>query len=440
MDRFKFGIWEYRVGRLLRIRGAPVAVLTMTMALLLVPASASATSPVLEFVVPGSHFPVAFTTESESVTAEMANFANVVHCEASHGEGEITGPRSTVSEYTLTGCKTESPSNEKCRSAGAEEEEIRTGLIEADLVYIDQAKLEVAMLLNPDGGIYIAFECGHESATGSGPFLARVGPINTEANVFEATLSQTDSMQTPSEYEGPDGETLPAVPMGEHGGGELVTTGVEAMFTVHSSVSGYIKAVSSEEIEAKKHAEEAATKKRQEEEEIAAKKRLEEEAAAARKHQEAEAAASHEREEQVAAVKRLAAQTLATLRGAIDRALAPSGAPAKIRALLKHGGLTETFTAPGAGALVIRWWWLPPGAHLAKRSKRDAQRSKTPVLVAQGSASFSAAGAAKVKISLTGAGRRLLASAKELKLTASVRFTPTAQPPTSMTRIVSLKR
>jgi hypothetical protein len=426
-------MWESWIGWLSRVRRAPVAVLTVAMALLLVPASASATSPVLEFVVPGNHLPVGFTTESGSVIAEMANFANLVHCAASHGVGKITGPRSTVSEYTLTGCVTEGASNKKCRSTGASEGEIRTGPIEAELVYTDQAKHAVAMLLNPGGGTYIAFECGGESAEGSGPFLAPGSPVNEEASVFTVTLSQSGSVQTSDEYEGPNGEKLTAIPMGRHGSEKLVTTGVQATFTVHTSVPVDVRAISTEEVEATKHAEEAATKKRQEEQEVATKKRQEEEAAAAKKHQEEEAAASHKREVE-ATPDFLEVDTLVALRGAIRRALAPSGAHPKIEALLKHGGLTETFVAPERGVLVIQWWWLAPGAHLAKKSKHD------PVLVAHGSAVFSVAGAAKVKVSLTGAGRRLLASAKELKLTASVQFTPTAHRRITATGTVILKR
>jgi|GEM_PF-1828331 len=427
------------MGWLLRARRAPVAASIVATALLLlllvVPAGASAASPVLEFVVPGNHLPVGFTTESGTVTAEMANFANLVHCETSHGVGEITGPRSTVSKYTFTGCVTEGASNKKCHSKGTtNEEEIVTGPIEAELVYTDQAKHEVAMLLNPGGGTYIAFECGSESAEGRGPFLAPGSPVNEEASVFTVTLSQSGSMQTPDEYEGAGGEKLTAIPTGEHGGGEFVTTGVEAAFTVHTSVPVDVRAISREEVEAKQRAEEAATKKRQEEAEVAAKKRQEEEAAAAKKHQEEEAAASHKREEEAAAPDRLETDTLAALRSAIRRALAPSGAHAKIEALLQHGGLTETFAAPEPGVLVIQWWWLAPGAHLAKQGKRD------PVLVAHGRAAFSVAGAGKIKVSLTRAGRRLLASAKELKLTAGVQFTPTAHPPIRTTTTVSLKR
>jgi hypothetical protein len=406
----------------------------------------------------------------------MAGFANLVHCEASHGVGEITGPRSTVSEYTFTGCVTQRGSNTKCHSEGAKEEEIKTGPIEAELVYIDQAKHEVAMLLDPGGGTYIAFECGGESAEGRGPFLAPGSPVNEEASVFTVTLSQSNSMQTPDEYEGAGGEKVKAIPMGRHGSGQLVTTGVEATFTVQTSAPVDVRAVSTEEVQAKQREEEAAatklqeeeaaaTKKRQEEEaaankrqeeeasakrrqeeeasakrrqeeEASAKKLKEEEAAAAatRKRQEEEAAASHKREEEAAARERLEAQALVALRGAIGRALAPRGAHVKIGALLERGGLAETFAAPEPGVLVIEWWWVPPGAHLAKGGKHD------PVLIARGSAVFSGAGAGKIEVSLTGAGRRLLASAKELKLTASVQFTPTGHPLIAATGKMSLKR
>jgi hypothetical protein len=440
---------ESRVGWLLRGRRAPVVALTVALALLLVPATATATSPVLEFVTPGNHFPVGFTTASGSVIAELAGFESLVQCEASHGKGEITGPRSTVSEYTFTGCETHRSSNVRCQSAGSHEGEITTGPIEADLVYIDQAKHEVAMLLNPEGGTYIAFKCGNEPAEGLGPFLAPGGPVDKEASVFTVTLNQFGSMQTPDEYEGAGGEELKAIPMGKHGSGGLVTTGVEAMFTVQTSVPVEVRAISAEEVQAKTLEEEAAAKKLREEE-AAAKKHQEEEAAAAaaKKRQEEEVAAARKREEQEALrkrleeqskrleeqSKRLEEQTLTELRGAISSVLVPLGAHVKIGALLKHGGLTEAFTAPEPGVLVIQWWRVAPGAHLATNGKHN------PVLIAQGSAVFSVAGAGKIKIRPTGAGRRLLSSAKQLKLTASVQFTPTARPPISATKIVSLKR
>lgn len=70
-------------------------------------------------------------------------------------------------------------------------------------MYIDQAKHEVGMLLNPDGGIYMNFECGGESVEAIGPFLSPVGPINKEATSFTATLSQSDGVQTPTNTKTP---------------------------------------------------------------------------------------------------------------------------------------------------------------------------------------------------------------------------------------------
>lgn len=248
---------ESRVGQLRR-GGRPFAVaLIAAVAILLVPVDASAVMPVLEFVVPGHSMPVSFTTESEAVNAEMAGFESLVHCAASHGEGEITGPRSTVSQYRFTGCTTERGSHENCQSKGAKKAEIKTEQIEADLVYIDEAKHEVGMLLNPGDGTYIHFECGGETAEGKGPFLAPVTPINQEATSFTATLNQLDSVQAPDEYEGEPGERLEAIPTGIRGSHQFVPTGVEAAFTVHPSVPVELKAITAQELESKQHGEEA---------------------------------------------------------------------------------------------------------------------------------------------------------------------------------------
>jgi hypothetical protein len=224
------------------------------MAMAIAPAGASATLPTLEFVAPGHSLPVRFTTESGAVSAEMAGFETLVHCTASQGEGEITGPRSTVSKYRLTGC---TAGSQKCKSAGANEEEIKTGEIDGDLVYIDQAKRQVGILLNPGGDTYISFECGGESAEGQGAFVAPVSPIDQEATSFTATLSQLSSVQTPDEYENEKGELRQAIPTGRRGSNEFVPTGVELAMTVHPSVPVEIKAVTTQEIEANQYEEEA---------------------------------------------------------------------------------------------------------------------------------------------------------------------------------------
>jgi hypothetical protein len=244
----------------------PIATAVVAIALSIAPASASATSPVLEFVTPGKAFPVSFTTESGPVNAEMAGFSTLVDCTASHGSGEVTGLRSAVAEYTFTGCTTEHPAA-KCNSEGAGAEEIKTGPIEAELVYV-AGQREVAMLLNPGKGIYMKFECGGELTEASGDFLAPGGPINQEATVFTLTLSQLGALQTPDEYETLSGERLPAVPKAKRGSHELATTGAEATFTVHTSVRVEVRVITPAEVEAgqrveaqRKHDEEALRKR-----------------------------------------------------------------------------------------------------------------------------------------------------------------------------------
>jgi hypothetical protein len=251
-----------------------------------VPAHAKADSPVLEFVAPGSIFPLHFTADGGAVSAALAEFDTEVHCTGSHGDGFITGPRATVSNYVFTGCETQNgpKAGHPCQSAGANAEEIKSGAVEADLVFISQAKHEVGMVLNPHGGTYLSFECGGEAVKAIGSFVSPVGPINEQALSFTAILSRQKALQVPNAYEGPNGEIIPAIPLGEREGQPAGTTGVELGFTIHPSAPLRIKAITGAEVEAKRHADEAAAaKKRQEEEAAAAKKRQEEERARAQR-------------------------------------------------------------------------------------------------------------------------------------------------------------
>jgi hypothetical protein len=278
--------------------------------MLLAPAAATAASPVLEYELPAGAPPVTFTAEGGETIAQMVGFESVVHCAASHAEGEITGPRSTVSKYSFTGCKTQGGA-QKCKSEGALEEEITTGPIEAELVWIDQARHEVGELLAPHGGTYIAFDCGGETAEGRGPFLATITPINSAVTSFTATLSQSASVQTPNQYEGTEGELLQAIPLGKHGSSELVPTGVESTILVHPSVAVEIKAITAQEVEAKQREEQEARQREQKQREeaealaaAAAKKRQEEAAAKKRQEEAVIAAAAKKRQEEAARAAR----------------------------------------------------------------------------------------------------------------------------------------
>jgi hypothetical protein len=96
--------------------------------------------------------------------------------------------------------------------------------------------------------------------------------------------------------------------------------------------------------------------------------------------------------------------------GAVSSALKVN---ASIAAILGHGGYPTTASVPVPGTLTITWYSGSFGTH--------ATRS---VVVASGSKTFNKAGAAKLKIKLTHAGRALLKHAKHLKLTVAGSFKP----------------
>ena len=106
---------------------------------------------------------------------------------------------------------------------------------------------------------------------------------------------------------------------------------------------------------------------------------------------------------------------------AISLHLAPAGAGAKIGALLRHGGLVESVSAPEAGSETIAWYEIPHGAHGAK-----AKAKPKPLLVAKATAHFAAPGTIKVKVALSAAGKKLLRHSHRLSLTAKATFTPTS--------------
>ena len=283
-----------RAGRIRRISIGVVALVAAVMAV--GAAQASAASPVLEFSS-SSPFPIRFTAQGGAVTAELEEFPSIVHCAGSSGEGTIMGPQHTLSHYVFTGCEADGGGGPvPCRSNGGAEGEIKTPPIAANLVWLDQAKGEVGMVLQPDGGVYMEFECFGIAVTAYGPFVSRVDPINQEGTSFTASLGHLGAIQIPSAYEGPNGETIAAVPSGEIEEEPAGRTGVGLSFAIYTDLPVTVKAITAKEVEAKQREEEAAAaKKKREEDEAAAKKKKEEEAAA-KKRQEEEAAAKKQQE------------------------------------------------------------------------------------------------------------------------------------------------
>jgi hypothetical protein len=119
---------------------------------------------------------------------------------------------------------------------------------------------------------------------------------------------------------------------------------------------------------------------------------------------------------------------------ALSSVLSPHGKNATIIALLKHGGFTFKFRAPGTGRMVINWYFLPKGARLAK-----ARKAK-PVTIASGRVSFTKAEKGKITVRLTAKGKRLLRHAKTLKVTSKSTFTPTVGRAASKLKSFTLRR
>jgi hypothetical protein len=130
----------------------------------------------------------------------------------------------------------------------------------------------------------------------------------------------------------------------------------------------------------------------------------------------------------------VAASRSASIAAAIAKQLAPSGRSAKIAALFKAGFYGLRLKALEAGTAVVRWYYLPHGAKLGGKGKH------APVLVASGTVKFRSAGTATVKLRLTLTGRRLLAHARQLRLTATCVFTPVGSAAITAVKAFELKR
>jgi hypothetical protein len=117
---------------------------------------------------------------------------------------------------------------------------------------------------------------------------------------------------------------------------------------------------------------------------------------------------------------------------ALTDVLRITGAASTLTAILRSGAYPAAFTAPAPGTAQISWYYTPPGAQAARVTR--------PVLVAQGSRTFTAAGSATIKVKLTAPGRALLKKAKRIKLTARGRFTAKAGKTTIKQTTITLKR
>jgi hypothetical protein len=120
--------------------------------------------------------------------------------------------------------------------------------------------------------------------------------------------------------------------------------------------------------------------------------------------------------------------------GSLAERLIPTGAEARIGALLRNDGYRLRFSAPEAGTLKLTWF--QPSQRVRGRA-----HSRTPeVIVATGSITVNAAGMATLKIKLTAAGRSLLKHTSRIKLSTTTVFTPAGGTPTKSSGSFTLLR
>lgn len=129
-------------------------------------------------------------------------------------------------------------------------------------------------------------------------------------------------------------------------------------------------------------------------------------------------------------IQRLTSPTQSQVRSALVKALGVSARRANIAHVLAHRGYVASFRAPGAGRLELRWSLVPRRGHHA--AGRRVLVARATGIVAQGPA--------RLKLKLTRRGRRILATAKQLKLIAEGTFTPAGATATTATRRITLTR
>lgn len=120
--------------------------------------------------------------------------------------------------------------------------------------------------------------------------------------------------------------------------------------------------------------------------------------------------------------------TAAQLRANLFRQLAPTGAAARIGAILHSGGYTFVFKPLMTGTVAITWY-------------RPAPRSGAkPTIIARGSADITDHRGKRVTVKLTAAGRRVLRGASRVTLKAKGTFTPILYAAVSASRTFTLTR
>ncbi len=114
----------------------------------------------------------------------------------------------------------------------------------------------------------------------------------------------------------------------------------------------------------------------------------------------------------------------AEIDAALAAVLTPAGKASTIKSIVRSGRYAASLAGPGPGTLTIVWRATQAGHKVTIATGHVAVTTST--------------GATAVKVVLSSAGRRVLAHARSLKVSASATFTPAGQSPVSLSRAFSL--
>jgi hypothetical protein len=133
-------------------------------------------------------------------------------CASSKGEGSVTGAKTATAKLTFKGCRA---GFTPCQSEGAAAEEIKTGSLPVELVYISKEKHEAGLVFNykpPLPFTFAKWACNGTSQGIRNSIIAALTPVNTNTFSHTVTFAETNKagIQNPTQYEDEEGKLITA--------------------------------------------------------------------------------------------------------------------------------------------------------------------------------------------------------------------------------------
>jgi hypothetical protein len=229
-------------------RRTVIAALTAALALAVI-GSASASAALPEFT--GAVLPKAYETSLGKVTFELnlsGAEGNAISCQSGSDAGKITGHKTLTAKFAFKNCHPVGYPRITCTTAGAASGEIKTGELNASLVYISKANKEVGIDFNPyekekeleyGQPTFALFNCEGAREIISRAVIVPITPINTSTTKFTLTFAQKQGVQKPTKYENEEGKLVTNTLQGTfQGGGEMFEMGMEVAGTPTMTLTG----------------------------------------------------------------------------------------------------------------------------------------------------------------------------------------------------------